>query len=183
MPSGGVRNGQRARPLLIAPRAPTSRLRLVALLHCSASLDCLFRRSLDGSGPGQRGIDLLDRPAPYFDSPDKEGEPGDNAPGRKVVHRRFDGRKCSFWKRDVARADDQRQAEWTDDLAEIAEPVAEPHATAAQGRRPHLRRIRPDDCIAAIVEESLSEQHQEEHRYTTDERVMIKPGDNQAERP
>ena len=111
------------RSTVVAPRAPTSRLRLVALLHCSASLDCLFRRSLDGNEPGQRGIDLLDRPALYFDSPDQEGEPGNHAPGRKVVHRRFDARKCSFWSDDVARADDQRQAEWTDDLAEIAEPA------------------------------------------------------------
>ena len=55
---------------VVAPRTPTSRLRLVALLHRGASLDSLFRRSLDWSRPGQRGIDLLDRPALYFDSPD-----------------------------------------------------------------------------------------------------------------
>jgi hypothetical protein len=63
--------------------------------HCVASLDCLFRRRLDESRPGQRGIDLLDRPALYLDSPDQESEPGNHAPARKVVHRRFDGRKST----------------------------------------------------------------------------------------
>jgi hypothetical protein len=86
-------------------------------------------------------------PALYLDSPDQEGEPGDHAPGCKVVHRGFYARKCCFWSDDIARTNNQRQAERTDNLAEISDPVAEAHAAAPQGRRPHLGRIRPDDRI------------------------------------
>ena len=66
----GLRRVVTAAPTLQRPR-------------CSASLDSLFRRSLDRSVLGKLGIDLLDRPALYLNSPDQEGEPGNYAPGCK----------------------------------------------------------------------------------------------------
>jgi len=55
----------------------------------------------------------------------------------------------------IGRADDQCDPEGTNDLAEIADAVAEAHAAGAQPVRPNLRYIRADDRVAGVAKEAL----------------------------
>src|SRR5271165_5572061 len=100
-------------------------------------------------GDGRPGVesaaDLLDRAALGFYAEEREDEACLAVP---------EGEKQQGWEDRVERhlrldiirrADDQGEAERTDDLAEIADAIAEPHAAGAQPVRPHLCDVRPDD--------------------------------------
>jgi hypothetical protein len=73
-----------------------------------------------------------------------------SGPGATIVGPKQRGQACLRLDY-VSRADDQSQAERADDLAEIAEAVAEAHAAAPQSRRPHFGRVRPEQRIAAVA--------------------------------
>src|ERR1700722_2022808 len=65
------------------------------------------------------------------------------------------------WPGHVARAHDQRQAEWPDELAAVADAIAETHAAGSEPSRPDLRHIRPDDGVNGAAEKALRH-HQDE---------------------
>src|ERR1700739_1929541 len=109
-----------------------------------------------GGPPGvKRAGDLFDRAALGLDSKKCEDETGLAVPKGEEEEGREDRLERHLGTDVVGRADDKREAERADDLAEIADAVAEPHAAGAQPVWPNLREVRPDDRVAGIAKEAL----------------------------
>src|SRR5579859_139815 len=86
----------------------------------------------------QLSIDLLDRASLCLHPEEQEDQSRLPVPEREEEERREDRVDRRLGAHVIGRADHHRQPERADDLAEIADPVAEPHAAGAQSVRPYL---------------------------------------------
>ena len=101
----------------------------------------------------QLPVDLLDRLAARFDAEEVIDHPRHQEPAAEIEEGRRDLRQRHVGLEIVVGADDQRQPNRADDLADAAEAIGRAHAGGPQMRGPDLRRIGPDNGKAAIGEE------------------------------
>src|ERR1700761_1021762 len=124
----------------------------------------------------QLTIDLLDRFAAGFDAEEIVDRACHQEPAAKIDESQRDFGQRHIRLEVVAGADDQRQADRPDDLADAAEAVGRAHAGGAQMRWPDLGRIGPDNGEAAVGEEVTDRQQDPECRYAHDHGVVIVAG-------
>src|SRR5476649_2351524 len=110
----------------------------------------------------QLSVDLLVRLAPGLDAEEIIDHPGHQEPAAEIgeCHRNLGQRHVRFQV--VAGAQDQREPDRADDLADAAEAVGRAHAGGLEVRRPDLGRIGSDDGKAAVGEEHRRRQDQPE---------------------
>src|SRR5215469_14186560 len=73
---------------------------------------------------------------------------------------------------EVAGPHDQRQAERPDELAQVANAIAEAHAAGAQPGGPDLGHVWTDHRVVGATEEGLEQEEQVEHRPGADRGVV-----------
>src|SRR6266446_3938781 len=132
-----------------------------------------LRHSLGNGRPGiESAADLLDRTALGLDAEERKDESCLAIPESEEQQGREDRVDCHLGADVIGGADDQREPERTDDLAEIADAIAKPHAAGAQPVRPHLCDVRPDNRVAGVAEETLDHDQHKENRHGDEEETI-----------
>src|SRR6516225_10983734 len=116
----------------------------------------------------ERPVDLLDRPAFRLKTEQQEHQRRLRVPEGEEQQGREQRRRHDLGTDVIGRTDDECKSERSDDLAEIADAIAEAHAAGAQPVGPDFGDVGADDRVAGIAEKALRHDEQEEYRYCAD---------------
>src|SRR5260221_14272295 len=101
-------------------------------------------------------VDLIESAALGLEAERPEPDHADDVPHGEVAQCRAEHYEVGRGGLDqIARAHDQRESQRADELAAVADAIAEAHAAGAQPGRPDLRHIRPDDGVDGAAEKAL----------------------------
>ena len=114
-------------------------------------------------------VDLFEGAALRFEPEHPEPDHPEDVPRGEVTQCRAEHDQVGCGGPDhIACPHDQREPERPDELAAIADAVAQAHAAGAQPGRPDLGHIRPDDSIDGTAEETLRHDQDVEQRHAED---------------
>src|ERR1700730_11671607 len=109
----------------------------------------------------ERGVDFIESAAPRLVAEGPKADQAEDIPGGKICESRPKHDEVGRCGLDyIGGAHERRQAERPDELAEVADAVADSHAAGAQAGRPNLGHIRPDHRIVGAAKESLRQEQQ-----------------------
>src|SRR5690242_20572897 len=129
-------------------------------------------------GCHQLPVDLLIRFAPGFDAEEIIDHAGHQEPAAEVKERGRNLRQRHIGLEIVAGANDQRQPDRPQDLADAAEAVGRTHTAGLEMRGPDFGAVGPDDRKAAVGEEHRRRQDQPEGGNAEQHGVVVVAGED-----